>query len=184
MPGRLSASAGSGRAQGSWESIYLAGPMSGLPDHNVPAFDSAAAQLRERGFFVVSPPEITRANPQPGIRSDGSIDEAAYRELVRLDLRGLLGCSAVAVLPGWEKSKGARLEVSVAKAIGLSVYWAADLIQSLGAAAPLDVVVMYSACVGLPNVGAVGRVPKELDCAGGAACDGDPSRVVVGQAAV
>ena len=29
--------------------LYVAGPMTGLPDYNYPAFDGAAALLAERG---------------------------------------------------------------------------------------------------------------------------------------
>ncbi|WP_457825134.1 DUF4406 domain-containing protein, partial [Staphylococcus aureus] len=33
--------------------IYVAGPMSGLPELNFPAFHAAAAELRAQGFDVV-----------------------------------------------------------------------------------------------------------------------------------
>ena len=35
--------------------IYVAGPMSGLPAFNFPAFHEAAADLRACGFDVVNP---------------------------------------------------------------------------------------------------------------------------------
>ena len=41
--------------------IYLAGPMSGLPDFNYPAFHAAAAVLRAQGHYVENPAE----NPAP-----------------------------------------------------------------------------------------------------------------------
>lgn len=41
--------------------IYLAGPMSGLPDLNYPAFHAAAAKLRAMGHVVLNPAE----NPEP-----------------------------------------------------------------------------------------------------------------------
>ncbi|MGE5607641.1 MAG: DUF4406 domain-containing protein, partial [Bacillota bacterium] len=37
--------------------LYLSGPMSGLPEHNIPAFNAAAARLRRLGFCVVNPAE-------------------------------------------------------------------------------------------------------------------------------
>lgn len=34
--------------------LYVAGPMSGLPDHNYPAFREAATRLRDLGYQWVS----------------------------------------------------------------------------------------------------------------------------------
>jgi hypothetical protein len=34
---------------------YIAGPMTGLPEFNFPAFHAAAASLRARGFEVENP---------------------------------------------------------------------------------------------------------------------------------
>ncbi len=120
--------------------LYLAGPMTGIPEHNVPAFDHAAAQLRAIGYEVASPADITREHPQPGIGADGSIDEAAYAILVRLDLVELLDCAAVIVLPGWSFSRGCKLEIAVAHAIGLPVYALGEfLVRGFVHAAPLSI---------------------------------------------
>lgn len=40
---------------------------------------------------------------------------------MRKDIESLLQCDMVAVLPGWETSKGATLEVNIAREIGLPV---------------------------------------------------------------
>lgn len=37
--------------------IYLAGPMTGLPEHNFPAFHAEAARLRGLGYQVENPAE-------------------------------------------------------------------------------------------------------------------------------
>lgn len=89
--------------------IYVAGPMTGLPDFNYPAFRSAAAELRERGFEVEDP--STNENPTPG----------DYHGWLRAGLAQLIRCDAVALLDGWEASGGARLEVNVAATLGLRV---------------------------------------------------------------
>jgi len=100
-------------------SLYLAGPMTGITDkhgnstHNYPAFHAAAADLRARGHTVVSPAELhphAVTNPQ------------TWEDYMRADLRALLGTDAVVVLPGWEHSKGARLEVTIAKTLGMLVW--------------------------------------------------------------
>ena len=38
--------------------IYCAGPMTGLPELNFPAFHAEAARLRAFGYEVINPAEI------------------------------------------------------------------------------------------------------------------------------
>lgn len=89
--------------------IYVAGPMTGLPDFNYPAFRAAAAQLRTFGFEVEDP--STNSNPTP--------DD--YHGWLRAGLAQLIRCDGVALLEGWEASGGARLEVNVGATLGLRV---------------------------------------------------------------
>lgn len=112
--------------------IYVAGPMTGIPQFNFPAFDAAAAQLRELGYDVVSPAELddpddreaALASPDGSMatygtaRPDGVIKKT-WGDFLARDVKLLSdgGIDAVVVLPGWEKSRGARLETYVAAAM-------------------------------------------------------------------
>lgn len=98
--------------------IYLAGPMSGYADLNHPAFDRAATQLRAQGHEVVSPAEMDRAL---GIYSEGDY-KISLQEIMRNDLLQVLQCDAMALLWGWQRSRGARLERVVAESCGIPVY--------------------------------------------------------------
>lgn len=89
--------------------IYIAGPMTGLPELNFPAFHAAAAKLRGFGFEVVNPAEI---NVDPAGR---------WEDCMRADIRELVTCDAVALLPGWKQSRGAQLEHHIAQALGMVV---------------------------------------------------------------
>lgn len=113
--------------------VYLAGPMSGIPQFNIPAFDEMAAELRAHGHDVVSPAELddpeTRAvqmRSEHGLMSDLPPGDTWGMFLAR-DVKLLAddGIEAVVVLPGWSRSRGARLETFVASALGgLSIlYW-------------------------------------------------------------
>lgn len=50
---------------------YLAGPMSNIPQFNFPAFDDAAADLRARGWDIVSPAELDRPEVRPNAADAG-----------------------------------------------------------------------------------------------------------------
>lgn len=87
--------------------IYISGPMTGIPDLNAPAFHAAAAVLRDLGHDVINPAENI------------ADDHHDWRDHMRCDLRLLLTCEAVAMLPGWERSRGARLERHAALELGM-----------------------------------------------------------------
>lgn len=106
--------------------LYLAGPMSGLPDFNIPAFDEAAHQLRAAGFGVINPADVGRGQPQ-----------AHWVWYMRRALENLAQADGIALLPGWEKSKGATLERTIALALGMPVLdWDAWLIRCTESRAP------------------------------------------------
>jgi len=90
--------------------IYIAGPMSGLPDFNLPAFTAAADALRAVGFGAVNP---GRHGRRPGW---------TWLDYMRAAIHDLIDCDAVALLPGWEKSRGACIERDLAVALGLPVH--------------------------------------------------------------
>lgn len=90
--------------------IYIAGPMTGLPEFNFPAFHDAAARLREEGWDVV--------NPAEGV-SDTS---RSWGYFMRRALGLLLQCDAIYLLKGWSESQGALLEHHVAHKLGMELY--------------------------------------------------------------
>ena len=90
--------------------LYLAGPMSNLPEWNFPAFHAAAAKLRADGHEVINPAEL---NPDTTME---------WHQCMRVDIAALVTCEGIALLPGWENSKGARAEFATAAALGLKVF--------------------------------------------------------------
>lgn len=95
---------------------YLSGPMSGVADHNFPAFRECASRLRQwTDWHIVSPVELElNANFTPGSLST--------EEYLKADIRELLECDTIVRLPGWQNSYGAGVELAVAEAIGCDVY--------------------------------------------------------------
>lgn len=98
------------------KTIYISGPMSNLPDLNFPAFNEAAEKLRAKGHSVINPAEI---NPDAGM---------AWEQCMRADIKALCDCDTLATLPGWERSKGAHLEVHIAHRLGIEITSVEDLL--------------------------------------------------------
>ncbi len=100
--------------------LYVAGPMRGKPARNAAAFEEATATLRSEGHEVISPAEM---DDEYGELGDGvaGVWDTVDRRAIRRDIEALFGCHAVVVLPGWEASEGATLEVTVALAAGIPV---------------------------------------------------------------
>lgn len=86
--------------------------MSGLPEFNYPAFNAAAAMLRGLGYDVLNPVDAEQHNPTPGVPQ-------AWDWYMRHALRMVLNADAIALLPGWENSRGATVEVYIANALGM-----------------------------------------------------------------
>lgn len=110
--------------------IYLAGPMRGIKDFNFAAFDSAARTLRDCGFIVFNPADGDRdAHPADVfVSATGDDAEAAakgfsLRDALAADTQWIAKhADAIALLPGWENSKGARAEHALACALDLEIY--------------------------------------------------------------
>lgn len=100
--------------------VYLAGPMTGYEYFNFPAFNAEAARLRATGLDVVNPAE------------HGIVEGAEWGDYLRYDIAKLVTCEAIHFLPGWEASKGARLEHSVAKALGMPMNFADGAARDAG----------------------------------------------------
>lgn len=89
--------------------VYISGPMTGMENLNRAAFLTAAEQLQRRGYEPVNPAEVELALG------------ATWSDYMRADLKLLMDCDAVAVLDGWRRSKGAKLEVHIAEKLGMLV---------------------------------------------------------------
>lgn len=89
--------------------IYVAGPMTGLPDFNYAAFNAAAATLRAQGHTVLNPAE----NPVPAC--------GTWQGYMRMALAQLVQCECIVMLPGWADSKGALIERKLAQVLHMEV---------------------------------------------------------------
>lgn len=104
------------------------------------AFEDGLAYLKRLGHEVTSPHNLDIANGFTEVVAWWDIDQDHYNVWVRdfqsvqlterfsreaamrLDIAAILKVDAISMLPGWEKSEGARNEVAVAKMLGLPIY--------------------------------------------------------------
>jgi Domain of unknown function (DUF4406) len=107
--------------------IYLSGPMTGIVNANASLFDRAKFRLVEEGNTVFSPVDNDRARgmvfnfDRPVLLSDLPRG-VTINILLADDLRWICRyAEAIALLPGWEKSKGALAEKYTGEALGLTI---------------------------------------------------------------
>lgn len=110
--------------------IYIAGPMSGYPDYNRPAFYEVAEAFEEGGWEVFNPADNDVLLFGSHEACDAVIAEdrtEALRIMLGSDLAWICKeADAIAMLPGWEKSYGARAEHVTAVALDLQIIYIED----------------------------------------------------------
>ena len=88
--------------------VYIAGGISNVPLFRL-RFSGAALILIFRGYEPVNPASI----------DFGPEVEASWEDYMRARLPMLATCDYIYLLPGWEDSRGARLEKQIADALGI-----------------------------------------------------------------
>lgn len=109
--------------------FYLAGPMTNIPLFNFPAFHAAAKHLRSQGHKVFNPAErdmerhggvdISAGNDKGDPSLATKVHGFSLRDALADDTAFICKeADGIAMLPGWEKSNGARAEHALAVALG------------------------------------------------------------------
>lgn len=105
--------------------VYIAGPMRGVPFYNFPAFDVARNLWEDEGYNVISPADLDRKAGFDPIDNPGQDWNEDKGEVIKRDILAILEtlkpntADAIALLPGWEASKGAAVEVALGQFLGL-----------------------------------------------------------------
>lgn len=118
--------------------------MSGIKSFNFPLFHTAAAALRALGWDIVSPAETDPpdvqaaaiASPDGKYDVNGKVGHETWGDMLARDVKQLADGIAlvngpgegrepidgICFLPGWERSRGARLEAFVGTLTGKTFY--------------------------------------------------------------
>lgn len=102
---------------------YVSGPMTGIESFNRPAFFAAEELLLAMGAASVY---------NPARHPDG----LSWDDYMRLDLAGMRDCAVFVRLPGWESSRGARIENDLAVMGGMVVLDLSSLAPAASHAKP------------------------------------------------
>ena len=120
--------------------VYISGPMMGKPNGNVVEFELAARKIRAAGHWPINPAAFTAAfGPREEVAdafrelyashaADYPMPNEAQLErlelargVMRADIEALKTCDAICLLPGWEKSTGAKRELAEALRMDIAV---------------------------------------------------------------
>ena len=87
--------------------IYIAGPMTGIPKFNRPAFHYEAMRLSSEGHVVLNPATLPDGLSQP--------------EYMDICLAMLRCADGIFLLSGWQNSAGAKAEHALAQKLDLEI---------------------------------------------------------------
>lgn len=96
--------------------VYIAGPITGLPNLNKEQFAAAATKVKQLGLIVRNPHELC---------ADLPID-TAWKTYMKRCISHLVECTDIVLLPNWGRSDGANLEFQIAKALGIQIHNSLD----------------------------------------------------------
>lgn len=91
--------------------IYIAGPMTGYENYNYETFNRIGGEWEERGWAVHNPATAYNGSTR-----------LPYRLYMNSAVQLLLQSEAIALIDGWENSRGATMEALIAQRMGLPFY--------------------------------------------------------------
>lgn len=92
--------------------VYISGPMTGLPECNYPAFHEAAERVRRAGHKAINP-AVT------GILDTAHLEAPTWHDFMISSINRMRQATAILQLSGHEQSAGARMEAIAAEYMGL-----------------------------------------------------------------
>lgn len=88
--------------------LYISGGISGIPNYKE-RFATARKQLQEHGYEIEDPSTY------------GFPDDVSWEAAMKYDICRMLECDGVALLDGWEMSRGSCYEAELAKKLNMKV---------------------------------------------------------------
>lgn len=98
---------------------YISGPITGRTETvYVSAFAKAKEKLKQAGYEPVNPLELPH------------LHDKSWTSYMGEDIKELLQCQAIYMLPDWKESKGARIEHAIACELGMEIIYSTEWKES------------------------------------------------------
>lgn len=118
--------------------VYISGPVTGIKHNNAAAFYKMEKELQA---LFSDMPYITIVNPiRLGKRVDAYFEEmsrilkkkkkAVWEDYMRVCIAELANCTHVIVLKNYKKSKGVRVELFIARLLGIPIFFSLEELKN------------------------------------------------------
>lgn len=94
------------------KTIYLSGPITGLPQNNYKEFALAQERVEALGYKVLNPHEFFEGK---------DTRQWDHPDFMRVCIAEMMKADLIVTLPGWEHSIGAKMEVDIARILNIEV---------------------------------------------------------------
>lgn len=114
-----------------YKKVYLSGPITGKPNDNIEEFEKYKQKFKNLNYEVVNPHDLFTREFVDDLNRKLENKEITFEEyhdtFMRTDIKAMMDCDFVAVLNGYENSKGANIEVYIARNINMPIIDAVTL---------------------------------------------------------
>lgn len=114
-----------------YKKVYLSGPITGMPNNNIQEFKKYEEKFKNLNFEVINPHNLFSGDEvellEKCLEEKKITFEEYHSHFMRRDIAEMMNCDFIAVLDGWEKSKGANIEVYIARNINMPIVSAITL---------------------------------------------------------
>jgi len=114
-----------------YKKVYLSGPITGKANFNVEEFKKYENKFKNLNFNVVNPHNLFSKDEVSEMYEKLDNQEITFEEFhgffMRRDIIEMMSCDFVALLNGYETSKGANIEVNLARNINMPIIDAVTL---------------------------------------------------------
>lgn len=105
------------------KNIYIAGKVSGLHEQEVSEkFENAKKTIEAMNYEVINPVELVKAHLNEFWRCKTLTDSDVWKIAMKVCIKKLVDCDGIVLLPDWQQSRGALLEVKIAEGLGIPIY--------------------------------------------------------------